>query len=159
MASFFGVFYAGMFFLTGLLQLFGTSRVLTRSGIRTGLAAFPGCLSVVLTGVLFSSGATMFWWLTFARGCDTIRRSVTDPAINILYWPLNQSIRRQAIAFNGGWVKPLSEALTAVLLIPLAAALTQQGRAGIVLVVSAIWIVIICRGRSAKLGNPGDLSS
>ncbi len=159
MASFFGVFYAGMFFLTGLLQLFGTSRVLTRSGIRTGLAAFPGCLSVVLTGVLFSSGATMFWWLAFARGCDTIRRSVTDPAINILYWPLNQNVRRQAIAFNGGWVKPLSEALTAVLLIPLAAALTQQGRAGVVLVVSAIWMFMIYRGRSAKLGNPGDLLS
>ena len=101
----------------------------------------------------------MFWWLTFARGCDTIRRSVTDPAINILYWPLNQNVRRQAIAFNGGWVKPLSEALTAVLLIPLAAAWTQQDRAGVVLVVSAIWMFMIYRGRSAKFGNPGDLSS
>ncbi len=157
LASFFGVFYAGMFFLTGLLQLFGTARVLTRSGVRTGLAAFPGCIAVVLTGVLFSSGAAMFWWLTFARGCDTVRRSVTDPAINILYWPLKPSVRRQVIAFNGGWVKPLSEAMTAVLLIPLAAILTDQGLAGVVLVISAIWLAVIFRGRFAEPTTQGDL--
>ena len=71
----------------------------------------------------------MFWCLTVARGCDVLRRGLTDTALNILYWPLGPTMRRQVIALNGGWVKPLTEALSAILLIPLTATLSGRGLA------------------------------
>ena len=101
-ANFFGIFYAGLFVLTAILQLFGRARCLKQAGIRTGLAAFPGCQSAVLAASLLASGTTIFLWLTAARGCGTVRRKVTDPAINILYWPLKPHVRRQVITLNGG---------------------------------------------------------
>ncbi|MDA0591282.1 MAG: hypothetical protein O2820_23570 [Planctomycetota bacterium] len=155
LAGFFGVFYAGLFLLTGMLQLFGTARFLTRAGIRTGLAIFPGCLAAVLVGTLLSSGTAMFWWLTAARGCDTIRRGVTDPTLNILYWPLKPELRRQVIALTGGWIKPLAEAMTALLLIPLAASLTDRWLAIIILSLSLLWLGVIYRGRLSGTKQPG----
>ena len=154
LAGFFGIFYAGLFLLTGMLQLFGTARFLTRAGIRTGLAIFPGCLAAVLVGTLLSSGTAMFWWLTAARGCDTMRRGVTDPTLNILYWPLKPELRRQVIALNGGWIKPLAEAMTALLLIPLAASLTDRWLAAVILGLSVLWIGVIYRGRFSGDGRP-----
>lgn len=147
LAGFFGVFYAGLFLVTGLIQLFVTARVLKRTGIRTGLAIFPGCLAAVLAGTLLSSGAALFCWLTAARGCDTVRRGVMDPAISILYWPLRPELRRQVIALNGGWIKPLAEAMTALLLIPLAASLTIRQLAAVILGISVCWIGMIARGQ------------
>lgn len=154
LAGFFGVFYAGLFLLTGMLQLFGTARFLTRAGIRTGLAIFPGCLAAVLVGTLLSSGTAMFWWLTAARGCDTMRRGVTDPTLNILYWPLKPELRRQVIALNGGWIKPMAEAMTALLLIPLAASLTDRWLAAVILGLSVLWIGVIYRGRLSEDSRP-----
>ena len=150
LASFFGVFYASTALLTGGLQLFGTSRVLTRLGIQAGLAAFPGCLTVVLSAVFFAVKPTaMFWCLTVARGCDVLRRGLTDTALNVLYWPLGPTMRRQVIALNGGWVKPLTEALAAVLLIPLTATLSDRGLALTISGICMVWLIFVYRGRVA----------
>ncbi len=97
----------------------------------------------------------MFWWLTAARGCDTIRRGVTDPTLNILYWPLKPELRRQVIALTGGWIKPLAEAMTALLLIPLAASLTDRWLAIIILSLSLLWLGVIYRGRLSGTKQPG----
>jgi ATP:ADP antiporter, AAA family len=156
LASFFGVFYASTALLTGCLQLFGTSRVLTRLGIQAGLAAFPGSLTLVLSAVFFAVKPTaMFWCLTVARGCDVLRRGLTDAALNVLYWPLGPSLRRQVIALNGGWVKPLTEALAAVLLIPLTATLSDRGLALTISGLCIIWLIFIYRGRIAT-GSPAE---
>lgn len=150
LASFFGVFYASTAMLTGCLQLFGTSRVLTRLGIQAGLAAFPGSLAVVLSSVFFAVKPTaMFWCLTVARGCDVLRRGLTDTALNVLYWPLGPTMRRQVIALNGGWVKPLTEALAAVLLIPLTATLSDRDLALTISGICIVWLIFIYRGRVA----------
>ena len=148
LASFFGVFYASTALLTGCLQLFGTSRVLTRFGIQAGLAAFPGSVTLVLSAVFFIVKPTaMFWCLTVARGCDVLRRGLTDVALNLLYWPLGPAMRRQVIALNGGWVKPLTEALAAVLLIPLTATLSDRGLALTISGLSVVWLLAVYRGR------------
>lgn len=150
LASFFGVFYASTAMLTGCLQLFGTSRVLTRLGIQAGLAAFPGSLTLVLSAVFFAVKPTaMFWCLTVARGCDVLRRGLTDTALNVLYWPLGPTMRRQVIALNGGWVKPLTEALSAILLIPLTATLSDRGLALTISGICIVWLVFVYRGRVA----------
>ena len=151
LASFFGIFYASTALLTGCLQLFGTSRVLTRLGIQAGLAAFPGSVTLVLSTVFFVAKPTaMFWCLTCVRGCDVLRRSLTDTAINVLYWPLGPAMRRQVIALNGGWVKPLTEALAAVLLIPLTATLSARGLALTIAGLCGVWLIAIYRGRQTS---------
>lgn len=124
--------------------------MLTRLGIQAGLAAFPGSLTLVLSTVFFAVKPTaMFWCLTVAQGCDVLHRGLTDAAHNVLYWPLGPSLRRQVIALNGGWVKPLTEALAAVLLIPLTATLSDRGLALTISGLCIIWLIFIYRGRIA----------
>lgn len=151
LASFFGVFYASTALLTGCLQLFGTPRVLMRYGVQAGLAAYPGALTLVLSAVFVATKPmAMFWCLTIARGCDVLRRGLTDAALNVLYWPLGPTMRRQVIALNGGWVKPLTEALSAVLLIPLTATLSNRQLAFTVSGLCVIWLIAIYRGRTSN---------
>jgi len=150
LAAFFGEFYAALFLLTGAIQLLGTSRVLTSLGIRAALAAFPVCVAGVILIVVLPGNQTMaFWGLSVARGCDVLRRSLTDAAIHVLYWPLSPAFRRQVIAFAGGWVKPVVEAGTAALLIPLAVHLPPQGLSLVIVGVCLSWLVVIRRGRHA----------
>lgn len=156
LASFFGVFYATAALLTGCLQLFGTSRVLTRLGVQAGLVAFPGSVTLVLSTVFLVAKPTgMFWCLTVVRGCDVLRRGLTDAALNVLYWPLGPSMRRQVIALNGGWVKPLTEALAAVLLIPLATTLSARGFALTISGLCIVWILVVYREKhvATQLGQ------
>lgn len=146
LAGFFGIFYASTALLTGSLQLFGTSRFLTRFGAQAGLAAFPGSVTLALTSVFFAvKPAAMFWCLTITRGCDVLRRGLTDTALNILYWPLGPRLRRRVIAMNGGWVKPLSEAFAAVLLFPLTATLSARGLAFAIASLCILWLLATWR--------------
>lgn len=155
LAGFFGEFYAMVFLLTGVVQLLGTSRVLTGLGLRAALASFPLCVAtVLLTMVVPGSHTLAFRGLTIARGSDVLRRSLTDPALNLLYWPLAPRLRRQTIAFIGGWVKPLVEATGALLLIPLSAHLSLSELSVLIAIVCAIWLIVIFRGRlSARPGH------
>ncbi|MDA0809155.1 MAG: Npt1/Npt2 family nucleotide transporter [Planctomycetota bacterium] len=155
LAGFFGVFYAAMALLTGCVQLLVTSRFLARFGVQAGLASFPASVTLVLSTIFFAVKPTaMFWCLTLARGCDVLRRSLTDTAVNILYWPLGPALRRQVIALNGGWVKPLTEAFAAVLLIPLTATLSDRGLALTIASLCVVWLIVIYRGRNAAVREP-----
>lgn len=149
LAGFFGTFYAIMFALTAGLQLFGTSRLLKHFGIQSSLASYPGSVAMVLaTVMLASTGTAMFWRLSIARGCDVLRRGLADSALNVIYWPLGPGVRRQVIALCTGWIKPLTEAVAAVLLIPLAVGLTHQAFSLVITCLCAVWVVVIYRGRS-----------
>lgn len=155
LASFFGVFYAVTALLTGCLQLFVTSRFLARFGVQAGLASFPTSLTLLLSTILFAAKPmAIFWCLTLARGCDVLRRGLTDTALNVLYWPLGPALRRQVIALNGGWVKPLTEAFAAVLLIPLTATLSYRGLALTIASLCVVWLVVIYRGRYPAAREP-----
>ena len=144
-----------MALLTGCVQLFVTSRFLARFGVQAGLASFPASVTLVLSTIFFAVKPTaMFWCLTLARGCDVLRRGLTDTALNILYWPLGPALRRQVIALNGGWVKPLTEAFAAVLLIPLTATLSDRGLALTIGSLCVVWLVAIYRGRNSAVREP-----
>lgn len=158
LASFFGVFYAATALLTGCLQLFVTSRFLTRFGVQAGLASFPASVALALSTIFFVVGPTaMFLCLTLARGCNVLRRGLTDTALNVLYWPLGPALRRQVIALNGGWVKPLTEAFAAVLLIPLTATLSDRGLALAIASLCIVWLAAIYRGRYSAARQPKQM--
>lgn len=151
LAEFFGEFYSSIFLLTGTVQLLGTSRVLTRLGLRTALASFPVGISVVLLPLVTTGDATLlFWGLTLARGCDVLRRGLSDPAIHLLYWPLNSAFRKQVIAFTGGWIKPVTEAASAAVLIPLAVHLPRSGLSLLIIAVCVTWLTVIYTGRGPR---------
>jgi len=155
LASFFGVFYAVTALLTGCLQLFVTSRFLARFGVQAGLASFPTSVTLALSAIFFAVKPTaIFWCLTLVRGCDVLRRGLTDTALNVLYWPLGPALRRQVIALNGGWVKPLTEAFAAVLLIPLTATLSDRGLALTIASLCIVWLAVIYRGRYSSTRTP-----
>ncbi|NQV26452.1 MAG: hypothetical protein HQ518_19015 [Rhodopirellula sp.] len=151
LAEFFGAYYAVMFLLTACLQLFGTSRVLTRMGSRAGLAAFPGSVTIALSTIFITANpAAMFWCLTMARGCDVLRRGLTDTAMHLLYWPLGPAVRRQVIALSGGWIKPLTEAVAAIILIPLAATLSDRELSLMIVALCCVWLGIIYFGNRPR---------
>jgi AAA family ATP:ADP antiporter len=155
LAGFFGMFYATMALLTGSVQLLVTSRFLARFGVQAGLASFPASVTLGLSTIFFAvKPSAMFWCLTLVRGCDVLRRGLTDTAVNILYWPLGPALRRQVIALNGGWVKPLTEAFAAVLLIPLTATLSDRGLALTIASLCVVWLIVIYRGRNSAVREP-----
>ena len=53
---------------------------------------------------------------TIVKGCDILKRSVNDPAIQLLYWPISQRLRRLIISFTSGFIKPASEGVGSFLL-------------------------------------------
>jgi len=64
-------------------------------------------------------------------------------------------MRRQVIALNGGWIKPLTEALAAVLLIPLTATLSDRGLAITISGLCIVWLIAVYRGRYTP-SEPGN---
>lgn len=148
LTSFFGLYYAGSHLLTAGLQLFVTGRFLRHVGVLGALLVFPLSLLATTTTVLVASGEHLVLWaLTLAKGSESLRRSLNDPALHLLYWPLPAAARRQAIAFVGGFVKPAAEALTSVFILELARDLSQRRIAYVVLVLLVLWISLVfgCR--------------
>ncbi len=91
------------------IQLFATSRLLERFGLRAGLTALPVGLLAALGGALTAAGGTaLFWSSTIAKGVDaTLRYSIHDTAILVLYRPIPGRLRGRAKAIIAGVIKPL----------------------------------------------------
>ncbi len=144
MAHYFGYFYAWVYLFIGLLQVFGTSRLLVRrQGVLLGLLVLPPALWT--TGVYALSVTTqrmLFWTISFAKGSDALKRALNDPTIQILYGPIGPSKRHQAITFVSGITKPLAEAATAIALIVLSPILSPQFISIPVVLFSVAWILI-----------------
>ena len=143
LTSFFGKYYAVVYAATGLLQLFVTGGYLSRLGILPALLIFPSALMCGSLGILLSSplhvslGST-----TFTKGCEILRRGIYDAAIYLLYWPMGQLVRRRAIAFSVGVAKPISEALSGLIILQLALHFEVRQLSFFVLGLLALWIFL-----------------
>ncbi|HHH28582.1 MAG TPA: MFS transporter, partial [Polyangiaceae bacterium] len=121
---------------TGLMvQLFVTSRLLERFGLRAGLAALPAALLTALSGSLaLAGGAAFLWATTIAKGVDgALRYSINDPSVLVLYRPIPARIRGRAKAILGGVVKPLAAG---------AAGLCIAGLAPVLDVAQLAWVTL-----------------
>lgn len=143
MARYFGVFYGGLYLLTGGVQLFGTSKILRKFGMAASLLALP---ISILSGAAFAAGATtplfLFVALTISKGSDVWRRSLFDPAIQLVYRPLEKTARRQAITFVAGMAKPFSEALAASAVVIFTLYFAPQRLSVVVIVITMIWVFV-----------------
>jgi ATP/ADP translocase len=142
LAEYFGFFYGFVYLATGGVQLFITGRLLERRSVLAGLVVFPASLLVTGTGILLASVEQILLWpVTLAKGCDIFKRSMNDPAIQVLYGPLESGSRRQAITFVAGIAKPLAEAVAAVLLLGLSRWVTVRQLSVLVVVLVLVWLM------------------
>lgn len=150
LAKYFGTFYGCVFLATGIMQFFVTATVLERRGVIAGLVIFPVALLACSLGIMMASaGRMLLWAVTMAKGCDTLKRSMNDPAIHILYSPLPSELRHQVVTCVSGIVKPLTEAFASGLLIVFAADLSTKQLSAIVIGITIIWVamdVVVWRG-------------
>lgn len=114
LAEYFGAFYGALYLLTGAAQLFMSGRAMAWLGPRKSLLILPAMLAVALGTV---AGAAQYLSLlgtmTFAKGCDALRRSLHDPAMQAIYTSLGAGVRNPTLVLTTGIVKPVVEAVTA----------------------------------------------
>ncbi|MBL8920755.1 MAG: HEAT repeat domain-containing protein [Myxococcaceae bacterium] len=114
LAAYFGYFSAVVGALALGLQLFGTSRLLTRAGVIGSLAVLP--LSLTLGNAALALFPAL-WAASLTKGADTLfRYSVNDATTQILYLPVPSQARVAAKAFVDGVVKPTAIGLAGVTL-------------------------------------------
>lgn len=157
LTSFFGSFYCAVYLLTGLLQLFVTGPLLRRLDLMVALSVFPGSLIGALTAVWATAASGgLLVMLTAAKGCEVFKRSVQDPAMQVLFAPLEKTQRRQGIAFVNGMVKPSAEALAGLMLWQFVISLPEQGLVMTTLLLAGLWLAMawICRNHHAQLIQP-----
>lgn len=115
LASFFGVLYGVCGLLSFFSHLFFTSRLLTRRGILPALLILPGTLLLGTFGLLVAPGLSA---AVFLKSADaTLRYSLNDTCMQLLYLPLPVVQRRKVKATLEGAVKPLAIAGTGGLLL------------------------------------------
>ncbi len=148
LAAYFGRFYAVVGALAVVMQLFGTSRILSRAGV-------IGALSVLPTSLLFSNAALVLfpslWAAATAKGADTLfRYSINDATTQILYLPVAPQARAPAKAFIDGVVKPLSIGLGGLVLLGYRRWIGEDvsSLAWVTLALCGAWVAVVLASRS-----------
>ena len=151
LTRFFGYYYAVVFLLTGMAQLILTGRIIRRLGLLPALMVLPLTLGLATVCTLVVSVQRIaLWAITLAKGCDVLRRSLNDPAMQMLYAPMPKHTRRRAIAVAFGIVKPSSEALAAVGILLAVPSVAVREFSYIVLVLAVLWLGLIAWYRAGK---------
>src|SRR6266849_2074676 len=148
LAGYFGRFYGICGGIALAVQIWITGRLLERYGILASLLPLPAGLAL---GSGFSAAVPNpgLFVASLAKGSDTIfRYTINDASMQLLYVPVQPSMRGRAKAFIDGILKPTAIALTGVVLLfykqsfgkgrPLTLA---------VLLLVALWILLLLRAR------------
>jgi len=144
LTTYFGYFYAVVFLLTGAAQLILTGRIIHRLGVLPALMLLPLTLAAASVCTLAASAQrVVLWAITFAKGCDVLKRSLNDPGMQMLYSPMPKHVRRQAIAVVHGIVKPSSEALAAVGILAAVPAIAVRQLSYVALSLAGVWLALI----------------
>ena len=107
--------------------------------------ASVGVLTVARQHLLLAS-------VTLAKCCDAFKRSLHDPAIQLLYLRLPKAFRRQAIALVTGVSKPLAEAAVAVAIFCLAPLLDVNVLSLLIVLLIVGWLSLLVVKRQQYRG-------
>jgi ATP/ADP translocase len=150
-------YFAGFYSFCGLLslgmQLWGTSRILSRFGVGTALSLLPVGLSVG-TSVLTGSPSSLFA-ATWAKGADNVLRyTISDATTQLLYLPVPASQRGSAKAAIDGVLRPLAIALAGgLLLLDKQLHLGTPAIAVVTLVLIGGWLLVLGGLRRQYVGS------
>ena len=154
MSAFMGLFSAVTGVVAAVMQLVITGRLLERFGIVAALLLLP----VSLLGGLFAmlaSVASAFACAVFTKGAEnSLRYSITDATMQVLYTPVPSAARGRAKTFIDGVIKPLAGGLAGaamVLLVgPLQLPVTSLAVVAVVLVACWIGLIMLIRSEYVK---------
>jgi ATP/ADP translocase/HEAT repeat protein len=114
LAGFFGMFWAISGIISCFIQFFLTSRILDKLGVLFSLMLLPAAFLASTISLLLKPG---LWSATFLKGGDsTLRYTINDATMQLLYLPVPAHFRGRAKAFIDGIVRPVSIGLSGVLL-------------------------------------------
>lgn len=108
--AYFGAFFGITGIFAGIIQFFVTSRFLERFGVFLALLMLPvamtlGSLSLLTVPVLLPA----LWAIAATKGSEnTLRYSINDTTLQLLYLPVPAHIRGRSKAFIDGILKPVS---------------------------------------------------
>ncbi len=107
------------------------------------MAALPTVLIFgSATAITTASQFSLFIALNICKLGDALRRSLHDHAVQIAYFPLPRNVRRDAISFVSGVVKPFAEAFAAAAVVLLSPWLSAQSFLFLVAVVCLLWLAV-----------------
>ena len=105
LAAFFGYFYGIAGVVSAFVQIFLTSRILTRVGIVAGLSVLP--LAILAGSLAWLVFPAVIVGASLMRGAENVfRYTVHDATIHLLYVPIPGHRRGRAKAFIDGVLKP-----------------------------------------------------
>ncbi len=115
LASFFGLFNAGLLGLAFLFQLVLTSRFLSRFGLRLGLMVYP---LVLLAGSAGVAVWPVLGWAVAVKGVDkAFSYSIHQSSRELLYIPVSPDVKYRAKAFIDMFLNRFSKTIGAILLL------------------------------------------
>jgi len=155
MLAFLGTFQIYVGVAAVLVQFLLTNRVLERFGLVAGLLLLPLAIGGGSLAFLVSGGA--LWAMALPRGTDmTLRFTVNDASLNVLFLPIRESLRRRVKSTLDGVIKPPIMALLGLFfLLFLHNGNNQTGvQTGdvlpwsfVILVLVVIWVLLVLRTR------------
>lgn len=146
LAAFFAIFYAATGTAAFFLHFFGTARILASLGILAGLLAMPVAFGVSSFGILLTGGA-LAAAVALKFSDLAFQYTLTDSALQMLYYPLPASTKGRLRAILEGSIKPIGYALGGGLLVALATRVDATTLSWVVLPVAGIWILAVIRLR------------
>src|SRR5262249_32803828 len=155
LAGYFGRFYGICGGIALAVQIWITGRLLERYGILASLLPLPA-------GLAFGSGVSAalpnpgLFVTSLAKGSDTIfRYTINDASMQLLYVPVQPSVRGRAKAFIDGVLKPTAIALTGLVLLFYKQSF-GRGRSltFAVLFLVALWVLLLLRARREYVRSP-----
>lgn len=114
LTAFLGSFRGWAGFLCLIVQLFFTSRLISRLGVGTTIGFHPTYLSLSTLGMILGFGYTSVY--AAKMGDHVLLYTVQDSSFQLLYSPVPLERRARIRGFIDGYIKPLSMAAAGVLL-------------------------------------------
>lgn len=139
LARLFGMLYGFCGLLSFVFHFFFTGRILMRVGLLIPLVTLP--ISLLLGAVTLIVWPLAFLPLVITKGADTtLRYSLYDSVVQLLYIPLPVPLRRRVKAAIDGVVKPVAIATTGLGLLMVAGGLSTQSLGAALLVLLGAWM-------------------
>ncbi|MFW6088397.1 MAG: Npt1/Npt2 family nucleotide transporter [Gemmatimonadota bacterium] len=115
LAAFFGAFYGWTGGLALLVQLFLTTRIMTRGGVAVSIVVLPLLVLFLSVGMLAAPGLVM---ATGLRGTDsTFKKSLFRSAVEFLWVPVQTDVRRRTKAFVDTMAENAGDGLGALIVL------------------------------------------
>ncbi|MFW6132099.1 MAG: Npt1/Npt2 family nucleotide transporter [Candidatus Aminicenantaceae bacterium] len=116
--SFLGTFFTLLLFISYLLHILLTSRVLRNYGIRVALMIAPLFLLACSIAIFFIPAAFMIYWACLTKGGEkSLAHSLTQSVRELLYIPVSPDIKYKAKMFIDMFVSKCAKGFGALILL------------------------------------------